>query len=417
MSESSSTEGADELDVSGTVKTVAELNSDIATLIDRTNELEFDYVVGDVSSDSESNGTRYFDLVHDDATINCLVFSRTRKGLASFDEGDRVAVKGRLNYYEKRGNCSIFVDDVIPVGDSEYHQKIEQLREALDEEGLFDESAKRDLPYLPSHIGIVTAVGSDAEQDAINGIHDRHPSIDVSIHDSRVQGEAAAEEVCEAIAYFDAHREVDIIVVTRGGGSEQDLYTFSSEPVARMVASTDIPVVTAIGHENDRPVVDDVADARAMTPTEIGSVVTPEREQLAEHFASLRSRSDTAYNQTTQARLEALHTAAGTAYEQRVAYGVSGLENSLTAAYDQFSTGRVAQLRSDVDAEYEKHVLQSVGELRNGVDSAFTAFKQEKAHEEATADLKQKQRRYKVALAVLVLLLVLFILLFGLGVV
>ncbi len=377
-----------DVDLPGTVLTVAELNSDIGAVIKnaRNDELSFDFLIGDVSNDSESNGTRYFQLVNEDSGIQCLVFAGTRKTLPEFEEGDRVAVKGRLSYYESRGNCSLYVDDVILVGESHYHQKIAELRQNLEEEGLYDESRKQDLPPYPSSIGIVTSKDSDAEEDAVNAIQSRYPDINIHLHHSRVQGIAALEDLCNAITMMDALEYIDVIVVTRGGGSEQDLHAFNTEGVSRTIAATDTPVVTAIGHENDRPIVDDVADNRAMTPTEIGSVVVVSKDNKTNQVDRTVKDLHTSFSRFRDSTIDRHYTRLNDSYENHVSKVLTRLSNELDNAYDVQTSNRMTDLENKLDTSYE-------------------VFKQEKQHEEETDTLAKQQRKYKIAIAVLLLLL------------
>lgn len=383
--------GGDEDELPGTAVSVTDLNSDIAEVISRSDELEFDFIIGDVSDNSTSSDTQYFQLVDDGTGIQCLVFAGTRKSTPDFENGDRIAVKGRLNYYEERGQCSIYVDDAVLLGDSHYHRKIEKIRENLEEEGLFESERKQELPPHPSNIGIVTSEGSDAEEDAINAIRDRHPDVNITLCHSRVQGLAALEDLCNAITYLDALKDVDVVIVTRGGGSEQDLDAFNTEGVTRTMASMDTPVVTAVGHENDRPLVDDVADDRAMTPTEIGSVVVPSKTQLTEAVARNRSQVQNNYESLVTLTLESHRQAVGQAYESHTG-----------AMLDDYS--------HQVEAAFEKTATSQLSTLRNQVETAYTVLEQEKEHEEETKDLKVKQRQYKAAALGLLLLLILLFL-------
>lgn len=372
-------------DLDGTATTVTDLNNDLSGVISCA-DVDFDFIIGDVSNKFLSNGTLHFDLIDEDAKIHCLLFNANRKDTVAFDDGERIAVKGRLNFYEGEASVSVFVSDGIPIGASHHHLKIKKLREALEKDGLFDDDIKRDLPESPGKVGVVTAASSDAEQDAINGIHDQHPDIDIFLADSRVQGDDAVEELCKTIAYFDEFAPVDIIVVTRGGGSEQALHAFNSEGVSRMIASASTPVVTAIGHENDRPIVDDVADARAMTPTEIGLTVAPEKGQLVERNAELRDRVSNAYRQAVESR----------ALDYR---------GQIESAYAALVRERLTAMRNAVNSKYSEHASTRVTDFRNDVDTAFKSLKQEKRHEAETEVLQSREQLYKIAIIVLALIL------------
>lgn len=377
-------------DLPGDAISVTSLNSDISEVITHSNNLEFDFVIGDVSDNSTSNGTQYFQLVDDGTGIQCLAFSGTQKTIPDFEDGDRVAVKGRLNYYEERGQCSIYVDDVVLMGDSHYHRKIEKLREELEEAGVFDDEKKQNLPTNPSRIGIVTSRGSDAEEDAINAIHDRYPGVDIVLYHSRVQGIAALEDLCNGITYLDALAVVDVVIVTRGGGGEQDLHAFNTEGVTRTVASTDTPVITAIGHENDRPLVDDAADDRAMTPTEIGAVVVPSKNQIQDTLKRNREQVQNTYISIVNSTIKEYRTAIDQTYTSHTTTVIDDYSHRVSAAFERTAEARIA-------------------DLRNQVETAYTVLEQEKEHEEATKDMRVQKKRYKIAVLVLLFLLAVLI--------
>jgi len=380
--------GGDADELPGKAISVTELNADISKVIERSNDLEFDFLIGDVSDNSTSNGTQYFQLVDDGTGVQCLAFAGTRQSIPDFENGDRVAVKGRLNYYEERGQCSIYVDDVVLLGDSHYHRQIEKLREKLTEDGVFEYEKKQELPAFPSTIGIVTSKGSDAEEDAINAIHDRHPDVDITLCHSRVQGLAALEDLCNAITYLDAHSDVDVVIVTRGGGSEQDLHAFNTEGVTRTIAKMETPVVTAVGHENDRPLVDDAADDRAMTPTEIGSVVVPSKTQIQESVS--RNRTQVQNN-----------------YAKRVSAAMDAHREAVEQAYTTHTKAITDEYSHQIENAFERTTTTHIADLRNRVETAYTVLEQEKEHEEETKDLKVKEQRYKIVALVLLFLLIL----------
>lgn len=382
-----------DVDIEGNLVSVTSLNNEISTVIEVSDSLAFDYLVGDVSDEWESEGTLFFDLVDDGASIRCLAFSSTRQRLPDFEEGDRIAVKGRLNYWEQQGNCSIYVDDAVPLGDSLYHQQIAELRKTLKEEGLFDDDEKLDLPFLPTNVGIITAKGSDAEEDAINAIQNQFSGIDLYLCHSRVQGERAADDLFEAIVYFDQFPPIDLIVVTRGGGSERDFLPFNQEGVVRMISSTSTPVVTALGHENDKPIADQVADARAMTPTELGTVIAPNKSELHDTVSELDTRLKSSYEQSTTELLNQHRSRVQSIFRQTVSNQLLDLTNSVESAYQQSARLTVERLRNEVESE-------------------FRALKQQKRHERETADLQRREKLYKgavIALIILFLCLILYL--------
>ncbi|AKE41757.1 exodeoxyribonuclease VII large subunit [Corynebacterium kutscheri] len=201
-------------------------------------------------------------------------------------DGDRVVVCGKPAFYANRGSFSLWVTDIRPVGIGELLARIEQLRHSLASEGLFDVSRKKPLPFLPRAIGLITGRGSAAERDVLSVAKDRWPEVQFVVENTAVQGATAVPEIITALEKLDAHPNVDVIIIARGGGSVEDLLPFSEEALQRAVAAAHTPVVSAIGHEPDTPILDNVADLRAATPTDAAKRVVPnvaaEREFLVE---------------------------------------------------------------------------------------------------------------------------------------
>lgn len=197
-------------------------------------------------------------------------------------EGARVVVHAKPDYYLKRGTLSLAATEIRPVGLGELLARLERLKAILAAEGLFELGRKRPLPFLPRKVGLVCGRGSAAERDVLENARQRWPAVDFRVENVAVQGVYAVSEVIDAIARLDHDREVDVIVITRGGGSVEDLLPFSDEAMVRAVAACLTPVVSAIGHEQDAPLLDLVADVRASTPTDAARRVVPDvREELA----------------------------------------------------------------------------------------------------------------------------------------
>lgn len=420
MSEQQSTVG-DTSEVDGEAITVTELNEKVSRLIkmSRDDQLSFDYLLGDVSDDFVTNGNRYFDLVNqendDKSSVTCLAFSGSRSKLPEFEEGDRIAVKGKITYYEARGSCTIYVDDVVPVGKSEFHEEILETRNTLEEEGLFADDAKQQLPEYPENIGVITSRDSDAEEDAVTSIHNVHPDIDIHLYNSNVQGMAAVEDLCTAIMHMDSLSYIDVIVVTRGGGSESDIYPFNTEGVSRMVADTETPIVTAIGHENDTPIVDDVADDRAMTPTEIGSVVAPDKSTLLSSVKAKEDRLYATYTATVDSGVSKRATSLTTEYDNHVTSQLSFMQSDLVNGYESFVTNTLQQAADAIETSYDAFYQQELSAYENQLESGFEKLQQQKQHEEEREDLEKQTKLYRnaaIALAVLLVLVFIYVFVF-----
>jgi len=205
-------------------------------------------------------------------------------------DGDHVVVRGKPAFYAGRGSFSMWVTEIRHVGEGELLAKIEQLRKMLAAEGLFDVSRKRPLPYLPTRVGLITGRSSAAERDVLSVAKDRWPAVSFRVINTAVQGANAVLEVVDALKILDADDTVDVIIIARGGGSVEDLLPFSEEVLQRAVAAATTPVVSAIGHEPDNPVLDNVADLRAATPTDAAKRVVPEVAAEYELIGEARAR-------------------------------------------------------------------------------------------------------------------------------
>ncbi|BAU95402.1 exodeoxyribonuclease VII large subunit [Corynebacterium suranareeae] len=221
-------------------------------------------------------------------------------------DGDRVIVYGKPAFYAGRGTFSLWVTDIRPVGIGELLARIEELRKRLAAEGLFDPSRKKRLPFLPNRVGLITGRGSAAERDVLSVAKDRWPEVQFEVINTAVQGASAVPEIIEALRVLDQDPRVDVIIIARGGGSVEDLLPFSEEALQRAVAAAKTPVVSAIGHEPDTPVLDNVADLRAATPTDAAKRVVPDVAEERLLINQLRERSAAALRGWVQREHQAL---------------------------------------------------------------------------------------------------------------
>lgn len=227
-------------------------------------------------------------------------------------QGSRVVACVKPSFYTKTGRLSMIVSAMRPVGIGDLLARVENLRRALDAEGLLDPSLKQPLPVLPHRIGLITGKDSDAQKDVIRNTLLRWPAAQFEVREVAVQGAHAPREVMAALAELDAHPEVDVIVIARGGGAlEEVILPFSDEALVRAVAAAQTPVVSAIGHEADRPVLDDVADLRASTPTDAAKRIVPDAAQELAGITDARLRLAGGVERLVQheaQRLESLRT-------------------------------------------------------------------------------------------------------------
>ena len=249
------------------------------TLKDWITRLGNVWVEGQISQISPKKDVFFGELRDLVADKGFSIHSRRPDVLAAVSElsaGDRVVALVHPDFWERSGKTSMDVLAIRKVGLGELLERIERLRQQLIKEGLTLAERKQPLPFLPNLIGLITGANSDAEKDVIQNTKARWPEVRFKVQHTPVQGDKAAPEIIKAIELLDADPEVDVIVLARGGGSFQDLLVFSDEKVVRAVANCKTPIVSAIGHENDRPLTDEVADVRASTPTDAAKLIVPD---------------------------------------------------------------------------------------------------------------------------------------------
>lgn len=269
---------------------VRDLVASVRTHIER--EYSDAWVEGEISNfRSPESGHLYFTLKDGDAQIRVVMF-RSSARLLRFRPADglQVVVRGRVTIYEDRGELQISAEYIEPKGAGSLQLAFEQLKAKLEAEGLFAAEHKKPIPSLPSRIGIVTSPQAAALRDILNILERRHRSVNVLIYPAQVQGDAASYEVASGIRYFNQQKNVEVIVVARGGGSAEDLAPFNNEGLARTVAGCEIPVISAVGHETDFTIIDFVADLRAPTPSAAAELVIRSRQEIEEQAESLHDR-------------------------------------------------------------------------------------------------------------------------------
>jgi len=262
------------------ILTVSQLTRDIKEVIE--NVFEAVWVEGEISNLSRpASGHLYFSLKDEAATVRCVMF-RSAAVRLKFEpkDGTKALVSGRVSVYERGGQYQVYVQTIEPRGQGALQLAFEQLKKKLVAEGLFDEGRKKDLPFLPQAIGIVTSATGAVIRDMLHVLGRRFPGFHVVLNPVRVQGEGAAEEIAAAVAEFNRLDNVDVIIVARGGGSLEDLWAFNEEAVARAIAASALPVISAVGHETDYTIADFVADRRAPTPSAAAEIVMPARAEL-----------------------------------------------------------------------------------------------------------------------------------------
>jgi len=267
------------------------------------------WIEGEISNLSKSQrGHVYFTLKEGACGLRCVMFQRQYRGMP-LENGAQVLAHGNISFYAERGDVQIIVDFVQPAGVGARQAEFERLKMKLEADGLFDKARKRPLPRFPKRIGVVTSPVGAALHDIINVLTRRWPLAEVVLAPTPVQGPEAVVGVAEGIRALNSHDAIDVIIVARGGGSTEELWTFNEEIVARAIFASGVPVVSAIGHETDFTIADFVADVRAPTPSAAAETVAPDRYDIAR-------------------QLNGMVISAGIDVRQRLAQGARGLDGA-----------------------------------------------------------------------------------------
>jgi len=272
------------------IYSISRLNSELRHVLEGSFPLL--WIEGEISNlSSPRSGHLYFSLKDAQAQIRCALF-RNKRNLLRFqpENGSKVLARARVALYEPRGDCQLIIEHLEPVGDGALQLAFEQLKKKLQAEGLFDTERKKPLPPFPRRIGVISSPSGAAVRDVLQVLERRFPGALVTLYPSSVQGANAAEELRLALELALRRGRDDVLILTRGGGSLEDLAAFNDEPLARCIAAARIPLVSAVGHEIDFTIADFVADRRAPTPSAAAELVSPDTDALQRRFAQLGDR-------------------------------------------------------------------------------------------------------------------------------
>jgi len=267
--------------------TVTQVNRYIKNLFLNDYLLQDINIIGEISNFKlhKPSGHMYFFLKDDDSVIRCVFFLNKNKELSFAPvEGMKVIAKGSLSIYERSGYYQLYVEEIKAEGIGELYFAFEQLKEKLRKEGLFDPKHKKPLPHIPQCVGLVTSPSGAAIKDFLTTLKRRFPGVRVLFCPSAVQGRDAPSQLISALKKLDKLKFIDVIVITRGGGSLEELWPFNDEGLARVIYALKTPVVSAVGHETDFTIADFVADRRASTPTAAAELLVPEKDELLQQI-------------------------------------------------------------------------------------------------------------------------------------
>ncbi len=358
---------------------VSQLNRQVKRLLE--SGLARLWVEGEISNMAKpASGHVYFSLKDESAQIRAAFFRQRQRGPTHrLKNGDKVLVYGRVSLYEPRGDYQLIVEQVEPAGEGALKREFDVLKKKLAAEGLFDADRKQPLPALPMRIGVVTSPSGAAVRDVLTVLGRRFPAVPVIIYPSAVQGAAAPAELKQALATAVERDECDVLILCRGGGSLEDLWAFNDESLARAIAASPIPVVSAVGHEVDFTIADFVADVRAPTPSGAAELVVPDAADWLRAVGTLAARLTRLSGRIVEERAQSLDwlsrrllRASPAGHVARQAERLAALTGRLAAATRQRLLGtraRVATARAELlrlsPALAVERLERRLGELRS----------------------------------------------------
>jgi len=275
--------------------TVSQLNFYLKSLLDNDQNLQFVFLEGEISNltDHYSSGHIYFSLKDDKSVVRAVMFSYAAKNLKfKPKDGMKVLLRGKVTVYEPTGQYQVYVEDMQPDGVGALALQFEQLKEKLSKEGLFSNEHKKPIPQFPQTVGIITSPTGAAVRDILNILSRRFKSADIVMYPVLVQGENAAVQLRKAIETFSKTQAADVVIIGRGGGSQEDLWAFNDEALARAIYECKIPVISAVGHETDFTICDFVSDLRAPTPSAAAELAVPDSAELLSNLSAQRQYID-----------------------------------------------------------------------------------------------------------------------------
>ncbi len=273
------------------ILSVSEVNNYIKALMDSDIILPDVIVRGEISNFVlHYSGHMYLTLKDENSVIKAVMFKGANSKLKfNLENGMKIIAQGKVSVYERSGQYQLYMQDVQPDGLGALHVAFEQLKAKLQKEGLFDSTRKKNLPKYPKKIGVVTSSTGAAIRDILNILGRRYPYAEVNIYPVLVQGDQASYQISEGIDYFNRKESVDVIIIGRGGGSIEELWAYNEERLARKIAASNIPIVSAVGHETDFTISDFVSDYRAPTPSAAAEIVTPSRIELKDKINNINT--------------------------------------------------------------------------------------------------------------------------------
>ena len=276
---------------------ISEVNSYIKRILTNDPILYNLRVKGEISNFKvHSSGNVYLSLKDEKSKLNCIIFKSNYDKSLNLDNGVKIIASGYISVYERDGAYQLYINEVEIEGIGNLYIEFNKLKEKLKKEGLFDTKYKKEIPKMPRYIGVITSPTGAVIRDIINVTKRRFPKVDIKLYPVNVQGDKSASDICEGIEFFNRMENVDTIIVGRGGGSLEELWSFNEEIVAREIFKSKIPIISAVGHETDFTICDFVSDMRAPTPSAAAEIATPDLSEIYYKLNTIRNRMNRSLN-------------------------------------------------------------------------------------------------------------------------
>lgn len=276
---------------------ISEVNSYIKRILTNDPILYNLRVKGEISNFKvHSSGNVYLSLKDEKSKLNCIIFKSNYDKSLNLDNGVKIIASGYISVYERDGAYQLYINEIEIEGIGNLYIEFNKLKEKLKKEGLFDTKYKKEIPKMPRSIGVITSPTGAVIRDIINVTKRRFPKVDIKLYPVNVQGDKSASDICEGIEFFNRMENVDTIIVGRGGGSLEELWSFNEEIVAREIFKSKIPIISAVGHETDFTICDFVSDMRAPTPSAAAEIATPDLSEIYYKLNTIRNRMNRSLN-------------------------------------------------------------------------------------------------------------------------
>ena len=276
---------------------ISEVNSYIKRILTNDPILYNLRVKGEISNFKvHSSGNVYLPLKDEKSKLNCIIFKSNYDKSLNLDNGVKIIASGYISVYERDGAYQLYINEVEIEGIGNLYIEFNKLKEKLKKEGLFDTKYKKEIPKMPRSIGVITSPTGAVIRDIINVTKRRFPKVDIKLYPVNVQGDKSASDICEGIEFFNRMENVDTIIVGRGGGSLEELWSFNEEIVAREIFKSKIPIISAVGHETDFTICDFVSDMRAPTPSAAAEIATPDLSEIYYKLNTIKNRMNRSLN-------------------------------------------------------------------------------------------------------------------------